>query len=341
MTFEAFLASHGIEPPEPARMRGKWCDAKMDGERKSRARVKLTEDGEFGWAFKYKFGEKLEWRNGIKSKAKRDLGAENAERSERLAKQAREEALGTRRALARWNAAQPLIGADHGYLAKKRLTMRGLQGLRVDSEGGLIVPMWRDGAIVSAQRISADGEKRFATGAPSKLATYWIAREDSPVTVLTEGFATGVTLFESMPAASVLVCFSASNLIAIAERHDFTGLCVVAGDNDHRQPCPWCIKRGDHLQNPPTQPRPDECRCNPGWSAAVAAAKSIGCGWAIPPACEGVTDWNDVFCGLLAAKEKAAEGTYDNGPARLRAAALAPIGNALMKAAKVVQCKKI
>jgi putative DNA primase/helicase len=340
MTFPDFLRERGIIPPESF-TEGRWqrC-ATITKPKGKTANVKLCADGKAGFAIDFAAMTEAEvWRSGIKSKG-RDFAAENARRSEELALRAAEEAEGIRRAVKRWEGATGLVGAAHPYCERKRLVMRGMMGLRVASDGALLVPMWRDGEIVSVQAIYEDGTKKFAYGPSSKLCHFWIDRDDAPITVITEGFATGVTIFEALPTAQVCVCFSAANMIAVAQKLDWKGLCIVAGDNDHKQPCPFCQKNGEHLQNPPTATRPEQCRCNPGHSAAVEAAKAIGCGVAIPPAGENITDFNDWFCELLAAKEKAAEGEkWGASPMRLRSAALAPIGNALMRAARMAQVK--
>jgi putative DNA primase/helicase len=206
---------------------------------------------------------------------------------------------------------------DHPYLQRKRLSMLGCYGLRVSSDGDLIIPMYRSRStsIVSIQRISPEGVKLFQKGAPSKLGVFWIERPKATVTVLCEGFATGATCFEALPTAKVCVCFSASNMVAVAEHEDWHGLVVVAADNDH-----WTRENTGK---------------NPGIEAAEKAAKAIGCGVAIPQ-CEG-TDWNDLFIERLVKLEEAEEfAPRKTSPHKLRAAALAPIAATLMKHAVFV-----
>lgn len=222
------------------------------------------------------------------------------------------------------------------YMQRKRLTMNGAQGLRVTGES-LLIPMWRDNEIISLQRIEPDGSKKFAVGAPSKGGHFWIDRKGAVVTILCEGFATGMTCFEAVQNSRVCVTFSAANMIEVATKLDWHGFVAVASDNDHAKPCPWCLKQGEHLQNPPNLPRPKGCRCNPGKTAAMEAARVIKCGCAVPPTAEGITDYNDLFCAILAAKESdAAQLPRAPHPARLRQAACASIGAALMNAARFV-----
>lgn len=230
-----------------------------------------------------------------------------------------------------------MIEPQHEYIRKKRLTMYGCRNLRIDREGWLLVPLSINGSMISLQRISPKGEKRFATGAPTRGGYYWIERPKACVTILCEGFATGVTIFESVQHSRVCVAFSAANMIEVAKRLDWSGMCVVAGDNDWEKPCPWCIKQGSHEQNRPDLPRPEQCRCNPGWTAAMKASEIIKCGYV--PAVGPGTDWNDTFCMLLAESEdRSKDSPHPPSPYKLRQRACAPISDALMKAAKFVKC---
>lgn len=337
MTFQDFCRQLGILPPDSIQP-GRWTRCGTEAKPRSKtANVKLFEDGSGGLAIDFAtMTEAAVWRESDGKAAKRDFGAENAALTARIQMREREEAAGTARALREWKSAEILRMAAHPYAEKKRLTMMGARGIRVKGDA-MLVPMWRDGEIISLQRIDADGGKKFATGAPSKGGHFWIDRESAVVTILAEGWATAMTIFEAVSFSRVCVTFSAANMIEVASRLDWSGMCAVAGDNDHRQPCQWCLKRGEHLQNLPTQPRPEQCRCNPGHSAALAAAKIIGCGVAIPPACEDVTDFNDWFCLMLAAKEKLAEiAPRPPSPSRLRKAALAYVSARIMGAAKKV-----
>lgn len=229
-----------------------------------------------------------------------------------------------------------MLVPNHPYLRKKRISMLGCDGLRIDADGNLLIPMYRDGKLVSIQRISETGEKKFAFGAPSRNAVFWITRPTACVTIICEGMATGVTLFESLNTAKVCVCFSAGNMVAVAEREEWSGLVAVAGDFDDTI-CQRHLKEGEHYLSDPELPRPEWCRCNPGATAAMKAAKIIGCGYAIAPS-SGGSDWNDAFVKALeAAEEKQEFQPRKISPHKLRASALAPISAALMRAAKMVR----
>lgn len=328
MTFPDFCRQLGIIPPETI-IWGRWYSCATEAKPRSKsASVKICADGRAGFANDHaSMTEAAVWRESDGKKVSRDLGAENAERSARIQMRAKEEAEGTRRALKLWDSAQPLRHAAIPYMERKRVTMNGGYGFRIIGES-LLIPMWRDGEIISIQRIESDGSKKFAAGAPSKGAYFWIDRKGAVATIIAEGFATALTVFESVANSRVCVTFSAANMIEVAMKLDWHGLTCIASDNDHEKPCPWCLKQGEHLQNPPNQKRPSECRCNTGYTSALAAAKVIKCGVAIPPAADGITDFNDYFCQLLAVKESIAQTLRrPPQPHALRSSALLPISS--------------
>ena len=316
MTFPDFLRSLGIIPPETYHA-GRWQRAPTDlHPKKKNAAIKLNEDGISGFAIDHSsMTEAAIWRANEKTEAPK---YDHAAAERRIAARRAEEAAGTARALAAYNAATPLLNAMHPYVIAKLMTMEGLLGIRVDSAGWLVVPMWRNGSIVSIQRISPEGEKRFATGAPTKGATFRMWRKSACVTILCEGLATGQTIFSAIPNSSVEVCFSAANLVAVAERAEWSGMVAVAGDNDH-----W------------TQEIHGK---NPGVEAASKAAQIIGCGYAVPT-CDG-SDFNDFFVERLTILEKREKDKpWPASPHKLRASALMPVRMEIMRAARNVSLK--
>lgn len=167
----------------------------------------------------------------------------------------------------------------HPYLDAKGLDMSGCYGLKVNARGDLIVPMRLNGSLISIQRITTDGTKLFWSGATTNGTSYVIDRKDATITLLCEGLATGLTLWNAVPNAKVIVAFNAGNLVRAANHHDISGLCVVCADNDHE-----------------TMQRIGR---NPGVDAANIAAESIGCDVAIPECTTG-TDFDDWRQELLA-----------------------------------------
>lgn len=319
MTFPEFLQSLGIIPPEII-VPGRWHRARTDTHpNKKNANVKLGESQDIGFAIDFStMTEAAIWNIGADIIPKVERTAEeNAALSRKLAQRRAEELAGIARSAAIYGSAGPLLHGNHAYLQKKKCDMLGCRGLRVDEKGWLIVPMFGKGKVISIQRISPDGEKKFAHGAPTKWTHFRIWRPGAVITILCEGLATGLTLFAAVQNAVVEVCFTAANLVAVAEREKWQGMTVVAADNDH-----WT----QEIQGK-----------NPGLEAGHKAAKEIGCGIAIP-SCEG-TDFNDWFCERLAALEES-DSTNPfliSNPINLRRAAMAPIGAEIMRQIKMVK----
>lgn len=169
-----------------------------------------------------------------------------------------------------WRNARPL-NMPHRYVAGKGLSPHGCAGLRTH-DGLLVVPVMLGDILISIQTITHDGVKRFWPGAPVKGGAYVLRRERAAITVLVEGLATGLAVFQAVRHASVVVCFDAGNLLPVVLRMKPTGSVVVAADNDHKT----LARIGT----------------NPGIEKARNVADLIGCGVAFPTGIEG-TDWAD------------------------------------------------
>ena len=115
----------------------------------------------------------------------------------------------------------------HPYLAAKGFpTEKGWVW-----EGKLVVPMRVDGHLVGCQLIDQDGGKKFLYGQQTKGAT---ARIDAKgVNILCEGYATGLSIRAALKHAgvrySIIVCFSAGNMIEVAKQYPD---CFVVADHD-------------------------------------------------------------------------------------------------------------
>lgn len=163
--------------------------------------------------------------------------------------------------------------ALHPYLAAKGLGATGTMGLRFHLDKLVVPVMWK-GRVISLQTISAEGVKRFWPGAPVKGGTYELSRGRAAVTVICEGLATGLAVFQSVRQARVIVAFDAGNLLPVVDQLRPSGSVVIAADNDHSTQA----QRG----------------FNPGIEKARNAAELIGCGVAYPQGIEG-TDWADAL----------------------------------------------
>lgn len=171
-----------------------------------------------------------------------------------------------------WSSARPL-NRLHPYLDRKGLSPLGCAGLR-GADGLLVVPVWHGEWIVSIQTITTDGAKRFWPGAPVKAGAFVIDRPRAALTVVCEGLATGLALFQSVRQARVVVAFDAGNIMPVIDRMRPTGSVCIAADNDHGTQA----RRG----------------VNPGLEKARNAAELIGCGVAYPEGIEG-TDFADLL----------------------------------------------
>ncbi|MFQ3666358.1 MAG: PriCT-2 domain-containing protein [Sphingomonadaceae bacterium] len=139
----------------------------------------------------------------------------------------------------------------HLYLDSKgfRADEFGGRGL-VAPSGELLIPMREQNSIWNVQRISPDGTKKFLHGGRAKGLVHCLG--NGPEKWLCEGYATGLSVFLALKSlyrqATVVVCFSAGNLIHIAEH--IKGRRYVVADNDESKTgenaaiktgLPWCM----------------------------------------------------------------------------------------------------
>lgn len=342
ISFPDFVRECGLLPRKPVVPDGRWhrCPT-VDHPGKRNGAYKFALDGLVGWVQNHAaHTEALTWRpDEAQPENPADREALARMIRERQRERGREAQEASDRARAAYAAASPLFGG-HPYLERKGLDMRGCRGLRVDADGWLCVPMGKPGHFMSLQRISPDGEKKFAYGAPVKGARYRIDRPRSTVTVFVEGLATGLAVFASMPNASVVVTFTASNLPTVAEELGAAGLVAVAADNDHRTVCQRHQRAGLQLPYSPWEQRPEGCLCNPGRIAGEAAAAVLGCGYAMPEGIEG-TDWDDYRQERIAALSRSVYGKQQKRPTDAPRVVGAEIRASVLRAAQFVAAGKV
>lgn len=174
-----------------------------------------------------------------------------------------------------WAGLQPLRGG-HPYLYSKQLDMRGCSNVRVDGDL-LVIPVMRDGQVMSVQTVAPDGTKGFEPGCPVKGGIYLMDRPGAVLTAFAEGFATGLAVYQSINQCRVVVCFDSGNLVEVARHFWGRGLGVVCADND--------------------KATASRTGTNPGLVAGQQAAELMGCGLAFPEDIEG-TDWADAITEL-------------------------------------------
>ena len=116
------------------------------------------------------------------------------------------------------------------YTVKKKIK---LAPARIDSDDPttLLVPLYNEfGEVVNLQRIFANGEKRYLTGALKRGTSCQFGREGSPV-YLCEGFATASSVYEAIgPDACVIACMDTGGLEQVRAR--LPGPVTFCADND-------------------------------------------------------------------------------------------------------------
>lgn len=267
--FQDAIRSAGLIPPDVIETDGKLHRFSSNGKRGDSA----------GWYLLFSDGIPAgcfgDWRTGFTQTWRADIGrpltpAEEAAhrektqamRREREAEEARRKAVAQARAAAIWKAATPTPD-DHAYLTRKGIKAHGARL----HKGALLIPMRADGKIHSLQFIGGDGGKRFLTG--GRVAGCYFSIGDTrgaAVLCITEGFATGATIFEAT-GYPVAVAFNAGNLLAVARalREKFADLpLVLCADDDRHTPG------------------------NPGLTKATEAARAVG-GLLVIPEFVGVT----------------------------------------------------
>jgi phage/plasmid primase-like uncharacterized protein len=194
-------------------------------------------DGERGWVFNWAAEARVQWWNDPKAKAWTE--AEKAAwKAKRQSMQASQDA-DYRRAAQR--AAEMMRGATpgpHNYLHIKGFP--DAQGL-VTTDEALLIPMrnLRTNELQGVQVVrwvesERKYEKKMFPGMKAKGAIFRMGDKTAPETFLCEGYATGLSIHAALRSvglrASVLVCFSAGNMVHVAPM--VRGKCYVFADND-------------------------------------------------------------------------------------------------------------
>lgn len=195
-------------------------------------------DGDRGWCQNWETGEPVQWWNSDRATPWTDADKQKWKQQRRASEQERREA--AQQAVAK--AAGMIKGArtdTHPYLKYK--SHPEARGLVLEDES-LLIPMrdFRDNALLGAQVIKLvdnDWQKKMIYGMRAKGAAFRIGSNKSHETYFVEGYATGLSVDTALRLsrinASVLVCFSASNLQHIAM--NTTGRRYIFADNDASQ----------------------------------------------------------------------------------------------------------
>lgn len=255
------------------------------------AHVELTTGGRENWHVTFSDYSEVEnyvYRNYDKEKISEEdkrRYAENIQRQKeeaaKVAEKDFQEMQGKAKAI--WDSAA-LEGYSE-YLTRKQISGHGCRFY----EGKIVIPLWNVplwkalgsiAPLTGLQFISEDGAKRFLPGTRKTGSFYSMHKGASPTIYISEGFATGSSIFEAMQS-TVYVAFDCGNLIHVAKvvraAHPGIGI-VICADNDRAR------EKG-----------------NVGVEKAKEAAAAVDGLVVIPDfsqagfnICEKPSDWNDV-----------------------------------------------
>ncbi|HCG3097397.1 TPA: DUF927 domain-containing protein [Escherichia coli] len=226
------------------------------------------------------------------SRRREQLEADRQQREQERQQQAAEDAEQRRATFTRLYAGmrQNVTQGESDYLQSK-----GLTGFNypVMSDGSLLLPLVDEsGAVVTAQTITPQGEKRLLTGSAKRGAYHAVNAPGQPQKVIiAEGLATTLSTHLMRPDALTVCAIDAGNLLPVAEvmrRKYPEAKITIAADNDYHDDQP-----------------------NTGKEAAEKAALSVA-GWVSLPPTGYKADWNDYHQqhGLEAAAAAFHDSTY-------------------------------
>ena len=251
MDFRSFARAHGVEIRD-LRL-GDKIHRCPTSEHPGSSNGAYFFDGDRGWVQNWETGEPPQWWNDPSARPWGDAD----KREWALRRRVAEAEKNKEHATAAKHAAR-LIGTatknTHSYLKAKGLTET--QAL-VGEDGELLVPMrdFRDNALLGVQTIRLvdnEWEKKMLIGMRAKGAVLRMGPQSAQETFFCEGYATGLSIDLALRLlhlnASVMVCFSASNLTHVAS--SMIGKRFVFADNDASLTgeksalatgLPWCM----------------------------------------------------------------------------------------------------
>lgn len=139
--------------------------------------------------------------------------------------------------------------SDFGYLWKKKIKISDLPSdisfLKIKGVNVLAIPLSdKNGKFWNFQMIADNGKKLFCSG---KVGDCFYKINGNEDVILCEGFATGMSIHKAI-GSTVIVCFSAGNLIKIAKQ--FKGKnAIVACDNDSKNEVNTGLEAGKKIKN--------------------------------------------------------------------------------------------
>lgn len=209
----------------------------------------------------------------VATERRNQLEAERRQREQERQQQASENTERRRLSFARRYAAmrQSITLGESEYLKSK-----GLTGFNypVMPDGSLLLPLVAESsAVVAAQTITPQGDKRLLAGSAKRGAYHPVnALEQPQEVIIAEGLATTLSAHLMRPDALAVCAIDAGNLLPVAiqmrQQHPQAQI-IIAADND---------RQGN--------------RPNTGTNAAEKAAFSV-MGWVSVPPTDHKADWND------------------------------------------------
>ncbi len=293
-------AAVGIHPPRRHDF-GRWLQTDTTDGRRGKGDGRVIIDDAKVTAWNWKTGEKeTVWLRDKPSPVERKQIAKRIE-IEQQQKQERADSasrIATALVAAARSAAHPyLVGKgflDEKVLVLDAVTIRQSAGytdrrgnfvpadylVPADGRRAIVIPARLGSRISSAQMIWEDGTKKFIAGGEIAGSSHRIATGAD--TWLCEGFATGLSIRAALRGlkmqATILCCFSASNIVAVARRCERR--VFIAADNDKPLPQFAGLGTGEHY------------------------AKQTGLPYGMPP--DVGTDFNDMHqCAGIFAVQRA------------------------------------
>lgn len=195
-------------------------------------------DGERGWVFAWDGEARVQWYQDQNAKAWTD----EEKRAWALKRQAASADIQRKQENAAMQAAILLRSTKpgpHDYLIRKGLVRT--EGLSLP-DGALLVPMrnlftneLQGAQVIRWEPAALKWEKKMVPGMKAKGAVLRLGSKTAPETILCEGYATGLSIELAVRQmrlnASVLVCFSDSNMVHVASLLT-KGRRMVFADND-------------------------------------------------------------------------------------------------------------
>lgn len=195
-----------------------------------------------GYFENFKTGVKQNWKatgdfKPLSNADKQRIEHEKAKREKEQQKKCKDAA---NRAKAIIQKAHPAPG-NHPYLVKKRIKSHGL---KISHDNRLIIPLYNaQSEIVSLQYILPEKDqfgkdKSFLHGGQTQGAFYPIGQYNGGAISISEGYATGASIYESGKVDLSVIAFNAGNLEAVAKtiraQHPNANI-IIFGDNDQTQ----------------------------------------------------------------------------------------------------------